>query len=155
MDRGRALAIALVGVTLVCALVSTWSFAAGAPSKASADRGDDLYVAGYYSVDESITLAYRTVTYGEYDLGYSMEVRLTTSDASTVLECGWVDPNFVIGYLDSSPREVVAALGTATPLAFTGFFQLPNVTIALRCSPSQTGELSAQFSNVELAITPR
>lgn len=162
VKRGRALAISLIGVALAVVAAAMVSVAGavsefGSPPDAapSGTTGADQFFRGYYAADEPLALAYRTIPYGSYVLEYSMDVRFFASDRRAVLECGFVDANGVIGYLENSARVEIPPTGETRKVTFSAAFQLPEITIALNCTPSRSGELDVQFRNVALGVIRR
>jgi hypothetical protein len=156
MQTRRALTVALAGAALAATFGAAWGLTHTSRSRADeADAGTakSRYFDGYFTPKDSFPLAYATIGSGDYHLGYHMTVQFTASDRRTVLKCGFIDPNGVIGYLAKSRREEVYATGTATRIAFNAPFQLPEITVELQCTPSAAGRMTAQFGGIEMDVT--
>jgi hypothetical protein len=147
MKRSTAIAVGLL-VVLVAIGIAIAS-RAGIPVVGNSDRT----VAGYFSSDDAITVQNLTIADGRYRVGYSMEVLYSPLGAGRVLRCTLEDTSGRIEFLGESVRDVPA--GAWTPIAFNAVLDLPELTLGVRCSPSDDGLLSAVFRSVSLyAVVP-
>ena len=143
------MAAVLVAASVLSTLGVAWSVSSSASR--IPDDGSSQYFNGYYAAGESINLNYSTIPDGRYWLGYSMDVVADSPAPDATLFCSFVDPNGRIDYLMSA-LVVTAANGKPQSLENRSAFELPSLTIALRCTPSVEGELSAQFTNIKVDI---
>ena len=111
------------------------------------------YFDGYYEENSALPLGYTTLAEGRYRLGYSLEVRATSSEPDTELRCNFADSNGIIGYLAGEVQRVPAD-GTLHHLEYTRVFPLPEITVALRCAPSRTGHFTADFRVTSVSVVP-
>ena len=140
---------ALAAATVLCVLGAAWTVSSSA-ARTPTD-GSSQYYNGYYEAGEPLNLSYATIPDGQYVLGYSMTMLANSAAPDALVNCSFVDPNGQIGYL-STDFSVSPADGTVKRIERQAAFDLPSLTIALRCSPTVTGEFSAQFSDIAVTI---
>jgi len=145
--RGRATAI----VAAATAVALLGAGAAWAGSRAP-DDGSTLVV-GHYRPSDKITLQNRTVADGLYQVTYGAQVRFFSSVPGAVLSCGLVDASGRIGYLDDATFPVAAG-GAWTRIGDTATYDVPEVTLGIRCSPSTAGSVGIAYRDVTLTADP-
>jgi len=151
MNRSRRVAVLLTGAALAATIAA--AAVLGERTDSSPIDVRNPYFAGYYTPTDTLDLGYRSLAAGRYNLAFSMTVRSTAESPGVALNCNFADPNGVVGYLAGSVRTVLAD-GEAISIVFDGDFEIPEVTVALRCSPTSAGHLEAQFTDVTLTATP-
>jgi hypothetical protein len=147
--RGRIVVAALAAASVLSLVGAAWSVSSSA-ARTPTD-GSSQYYNGYYEAGDSLNLNYATIPDGRYALGYSMTVVADSPTPDALLVCSFVDPNGRIGYLADN-YTVFPADGTPQQLDLNQPYELPSITIALRCSPTTSGELSVQFTNIAVTI---
>jgi hypothetical protein len=101
---------------------------------------------------ESLTLANMTVAPGQYVVGFTFEYLLRPGAPSTGLSCGVADSNGSAGMLFRS-TELLSASNGWQRLTFVTPAGLPDMTLALRCSPVDSFTGIVSFRDVEFAAT--
>ena len=145
--RGRATAV----VAAAAAAVLLGAGAAWAGMGAPAD-GSTLIV-GHYRPTDKITLQNRTVADGVYSVTYGARVRFFSAVPGAVLSCGLVDASGRIGYLDDTTFPVPAG-GDWTTIGDTATYDVPEITLGIRCSPTVSGSVGISYRDVTLAAVP-
>jgi len=107
---------------------------------------------GRFSADSPIRLTNRTLTGGAYTVGYSMEVLLSAAGEPVTLACSVIDTSGVITGLNGMSRPVVS--GQWVRIDVQNTYELPDITLGIRCVPSSTAPLTAVFRDVTLTATP-
>ena len=140
---------AVIAATSVVALVVAGSFWVSALPTLP---GTSLIV-GFYSPSSRITLANRTVAPGTYLLGYGAFVQFYSTSPTALLECGLVDTSGRIGYIDQilSPVEPT---GRWTRIGSSAVYEIPEVTLGIRCIPNGEGEIGIGFRDAEVIAKP-
>jgi hypothetical protein len=72
--------------------------------------------------------------------------------ADSSLECGLVDTTARLEFFRGS--GTTATIGVWTLLEFEADYDLPELTLGIRCSPSTDGALAVVFRNPELHAVP-
>jgi hypothetical protein len=108
---------------------------------------------GYLRAGEQVPLANLTVADGTYRVGYGAEVQFFADRPSTVLECGLIDASGRIGYIDDAVFRVPGN-GAWTRLGDDEAYDLPAVTLGVRCSPSSAGSFGIGYRDVSLVAVP-
>jgi hypothetical protein len=147
--RVRIVVAALAAASVLSLAGAAWSVSSSAAR--IPDDGSSQYYNGYYEAGDPLNLNYATIAEGRYALGYSMTVVADSPAPDALLVCSFVDPNGRIDYLANN-YMVFPADGTPQQIDLNQPFDLPSLTIALRCSPTLSGELSVQFSNIAVTI---
>jgi len=106
-------------------------------------------ISGFHSAGEKFDLGGRTVDRGRYVIGYSLEVKMISAMPYATMDCMLVDLSGALTNIDQ-PLQVASANGIWTRLSFTNVYELPEVTLSIRCTPNMTGDLSASFRNVSI-----
>ncbi|MEP6481461.1 MAG: hypothetical protein ABJA94_05570 [Rhodoglobus sp.] len=127
------------------ALLVALSLAACAPTN------HDLVYSGSFSLDDPIRLDNHTITSGRYLVSYSMDV-LVASNEPVPFACTVVDPSGTIEFFGGLGRPV--AIGRWVHLEAEGSFDLPDLTLGLRCSPPTETAMTVVFRNVVLNARP-
>lgn len=145
MRRSGRLALGLVlAVSLIVAL-AVWG-----TSRGTDDTGRTI--SGFYSPAESLAVANLTIVDGTYRVGYSMDVLYSPQLAGSVLRCSLVDTSGLIEFFGPGVQEVQAGLWTT--VNYDNVFDLPDLTLGIRCKPSNGTVLTAVFRNVDLFAQP-
>ena len=106
---------------------------------------------GFYSSDSDIRVTNLTIHGGHVAVGYSLDVLVVPNGASTGIRCGMVDTSGRLDFFEASRTR--AETGTWTRLAFEANFELPELTLGVRCSPDHPGQLTVIFRDAELHAT--
>jgi hypothetical protein len=147
MRHARSIPLALAAAALTAALAS--AAAAASHTVPGAGRSPHPYIWGYFTSTDRLPLDYLSLDAGRYRLHYSVDITAIAQGPRTTLSCSFEDPNGVIGYLQRD-KQVVPTRGVRTHVAFTGPFQLPDITVALRCVPSEAGQLAVRFTDLSV-----
>jgi hypothetical protein len=145
--RGRVTAV--VAAAVVVALLG-----AGAVWAATRGPGDgSSLLVGHYRPTDKITLQNRTVADGVYRVSYGAQVRFFSSVPGAELSCGLVDASGRIGYLDDATFPVAAG-GAWTRIGDTATYDVPEITLGIRCSPTVSGSVGIAYRDVTLTAVP-
>jgi len=147
--RRRVIAgIAATVVVAVGGVSAVWA----AASHDTAPDGAALLV-GYYLPTQQIALSNLTVVEGTYLVEYRAEVQFFASNPTTVLQCGLVDASGRIGYLDDRVFPVPAN-GAWTRIGDSATYDVPEITLGIRCSATAPGSFGIGYRTVELTAEP-
>ena len=141
--RVLAIVTAVVVVVGLAALGRVWL----APSATS----DDTVFAGAYTSDTDLRVTNLTIAGGHVRLGYSFDV-LFEADRPATLRCGLVDTSGRLDFFEGSRQN--APSGAWTHLVFESSYDLPELTLGIRCSPSVDGVMSIAFRDAEITVEP-
>jgi len=128
--------------------------AAGAVWVTASVRPDgSALLVGFYRPTQQIALSNLTVVEGTYLVEYGAEVQFFADEKTTVLYCGLVDASGRIGYLDDTVFPVPAD-GAWTPIGDSATYDVPEITLGIRCSPTAPGAFGIGYRGVSLTATP-
>jgi hypothetical protein len=108
---------------------------------------------GYHRVGDSLRIENLTIPDGRYRVDYSVRVQLLSRDPAVSVRCGVVDSNATVGYLEQALTEAGAGDGWVT-LSSSNTYELPEVTLGIRCAPTLEGAFSLRVSDVSLTALP-
>ena len=145
--RRRLIAV-IAGAGVVAAVGVGAAFAAGG----TRPDGTALLV-GRYLEDQQIALTNLTVPDGSYAVTYGAEVQFFARGSAAVLQCGLVDASGRIGYLDDTVFPVPGN-GVWTRIGDSAVYDVPEITLGIRCSPSAAGSFAIGYRGVSLEATP-
>lgn len=114
---------------------------------------DSAFVGGRYGPDAPLVIRRLTVDSGRYTVGFSMSLRVVGSTTGATVACAIVDTSGSLNRVQPEPDEVVAD-NTWSRIEYAGAFSLPDVSLALRCTPSVPGSYSVTVRRVLLYATP-
>lgn len=136
-----AAVVALVGLGL---LARSWF----APAS---DTGKVF--AGSYTSDTDLRITNLTIAGGHVRVRYAFDVLFAPDDAAgaPTLRCGLIDTSGRLDFFESSRRN--APSGAWTHLEYESNFDLPELTLGIRCSPSADGVMSVAFRGIALTAT--
>ena len=117
------------------------------PLFAGADPSEQTFT-GVYSSDSDIRVTNLTINGGHVAVGYSVDVLVVPNGVSTGIRCGMVDTSGRLDFFEASRTR--AESGKWTRLAFDANFELPELTLGMRCSPDRAGQLTVIFRDAEL-----
>jgi hypothetical protein len=104
---------------------------------------------GRFSADEPIRLTNQTITGGRYLVSYSMEVLLSPTTEPVTLICSVVDTSGSISGLNGMARPVAA--GQWISLDVENVYELPDLTLGIRCVPESSALLTVVVRDVRLS----
>ncbi|CAN5323723.1 hypothetical protein BH11ACT5_BH11ACT5_13450 [soil metagenome] len=110
--------------------------------------------AGTYTSDTDLRVTNLTIGGGHVTVRYAFDVLFEPKgpDAATgVLRCGLVDTSGRLDFFESSRNNAPA--DSWTHIEYEANFDLPELTLGIRCSPSIDGAMSIAFRNVILTVT--
>ena len=145
--RRRVIAgLAAAGVVVAAGVGAAWT---------AADPGSDgsALLVGRYQQHQQIALTNLTVPDGSYAVAYGAEVQFFARGSGAVLQCGLVDASGRIGYLDDQVFPVPGT-GVWTRIGDSAVYDVPEITLGIRCSPSEAGEFGIGYRRVTLTATP-
>lgn len=131
---------ALIAVLGLGALARLWF----APDP---DRSDEKVFAGVYTSDTDIRVTNLTISGGHVRVGYALDVLYRPSAPGT-LRCGLVDTSGSLDFFEAS--RTMALSGGWMHVEFAADYDLPELTLGIRCSPSQDGPASIAFRGIRL-----
>jgi len=108
---------------------------------------------GYHRGGESVRIENLTIADGRYRIGYAMDVQLLSRDPEAVVRCGIVDNNGTIEYLGQVKTEARAGDGWVR-LAWEATYDLPEITLGIRCAPTTAGVFTLRVRDVALTALP-
>jgi len=139
----------MVGIGAIVVVAVAASVGSSALRAAKPELTGTTLVSGFHEAGEKFDLGGRTVDGGRYTAGYSLEAKLLSPMTDVTLDCMLVDLSGRLTNL-RQPSMVVRADGEWTTLGFEDVFELPEVTLSIRCTPSASGEISASFRDVRI-----
>ncbi|MBG6054765.1 hypothetical protein IWX81_001155 [Salinibacterium sp. CAN_S4] len=142
--RQALLLVAAVAAVVAVAMLGRLLFVGANP-------GEQTF-SGFYTSDSDIRVTNLTINGGHTAVGYSVDVLVVPNGVSTGIRCGMVDTSGRLDFFEASRTRAEA--GTWTTLAFDANFELPELTLGMRCSPDRTGQLTVIFRDAELHATP-
>jgi len=144
--RRRAVLVAAASVAAVVGAGAVWSATSEVPD------GSSLLV-GWYRPTDQIALTNLTVGDGTYRVEFAADVQFFSSSPGATLECGLVDASGRIGYLDGAVTAVAAGAGW-TRIGASATYDVPEITLGIRCSPTATGSGGIGYRAVTLTAVP-
>ena len=114
---------------------------------------DTALLVGFYRPAQQIALTNLTVRDGTYTVTYSADVQFFARGSGATLECGLVDASGRIGYLDDTVFPVPGT-GAWTRIVDSAVYDVPEITLGIRCSPSAAGEFGIGYRDVRLTAVP-
>jgi len=121
----------------------------------------DTVAAGTFTSDSDIRLTNLTINGGHLRVGYSLDVFFTpaliaaglpTREDAAGLRCGLVDTSGRLDFFEASRTN--APPGVWTHLTFDANYDLPDLTLGIRCTPDESGGLTAVFRRAEVHADP-
>jgi len=146
MRRRVLVGAAAAGAAAALAAGAVWAATSTAPD------GTALLV-GYFRPTQQIALSNLTVVEGTYLVEYGAEVQFFSRDHGTVLHCGLVDASGRIGYLDDTTFPVPPD-GTWTRIGDSATYDVPEITLGIRCSSTAAGSFGIGYRGVRLTAEP-
>lgn len=137
--ESRRLTAALAALTLA----ATGMLAGCAPS-------DERVVQGRYGPDAPIAVLNRTIGDGRYTIGYSLWIYVAPRESPVSVSCTVVDGSGRVAFF--ADLERTAEPGRWTKLAAEGTFDLPEVTLGIRCAPATVATLEVVLRDVRLDV---
>jgi len=139
----------LLLVAAVAALIGLGVLARAwfAPETAAGDK----VFAGSYTSDTDLRITNLTIAGGHIRVGYSFDVLFESPEPAT-LRCGLVDTSGRLDFFESSRQN--APSGAWTHVEFASNYDLPELTLGIRCSPSVDGVMSIAFRDIVLSVGP-
>jgi hypothetical protein len=111
---------------------------------------DERVVQGRYGPDEPIAVLNRTIGDGRYSIGYSLWIYVAPREQPVSVSCTVVDASGRVAFFADLAR--VAESGRWTKLTAEGTFDLPEVTLGIRCAPAQDSTLEVVLRDVRLDV---
>jgi hypothetical protein len=150
MRNRRRLIVTLVLVAILLMIGAIVAFAAALSPVTAGPAPADRYYQSYLTPTDLLDVADTTVDGGTYKVTYAMDVHFAERTSAATLICGLKDPNHVI--LRFSPDSVRRIRPSARPqhVEFSGIYELPPISLGIRCHTTVAGLVSAQFSNITL-----
>ncbi len=119
------------------------------PDQGRETRVPDFSRAGILRAEDSIVVANLTVPPGRYLVSYVFSGSLANTGVPAQLRCGLVDANGVDRFIAEDEAIITSGQGWQQMSVVT-IFSLPDVTLGVRCEPTRTGLVFAQFRDVWL-----
>lgn len=112
----------------------------------------DRFISGWFGPDRPVALVNRSLSFGDYRIGYTIELLVAPQGPPVEVTCGVVDTTGRIAFFDSLDRTVES--GRWVTIEAEGDFDLPDLTLGLRCAPDGTGLLDVIVRRVSLDVEP-
>jgi hypothetical protein len=103
---------------------------------------------GRFAPDAPIRLNNQTITGGTYLVHYSMQVLFKPVQDGVTLTCTVLDTNGTISVLDGMSRTITS--GGWTSIDVQNSFELPDITLGIRCAPGSSEIMTVAFRDVRL-----
>lgn len=132
-------------VAVVLAALVTWWFSTG-------PAADTKVFAGTYTSDTDVRVSNLTIPGGHVRVAYAFDVLFQPSGEVGTLRCGLVDTSGRLDFFEAS--RTVASSGAWTHVEFAADYDLPELTLGIRCSPSYDGTASMAFRGIRLSADP-
>jgi len=117
---------------------------------AGPDTGRDLTVARSFAAGESISILNLTIADGRYRVDYGLDVLIAPTGPAGELHCRVVDTTARIAFFDDLDRS--AAPAEWVRLSAEGEFDLPELTLALKCSFDAATTASVVIRDARLRV---
>ena len=114
--------------------------------------GADRFISGWFGPERPVALVNRSLSFGEYRIAYTIELLIAPQGPPVEVTCGVVDTTGRIAFFDSLDRTVES--GRWVTIEAQGDFDLPDLTLGLRCAPDGTGLLDVIVRRVTLEVEP-
>ena len=108
----------------------------------------DTVFSGRFSADSPIRLLNHTLTTGRYQVAYSLQVLFTPERNAVTLTCTVVDTSGSISLLEGMSQTIIE--GGWTRVAASGEFELPDLTLGIRCAPGSPELMTVVIRDVTL-----
>ncbi len=131
---GLGLAIAIASVALTGCAPST-----------------DTLISGRFGPSNPVVLDNLTIADGNYVVSYSLSAFVSAKGVPASVSCGVVDTSGRIAFFAGMTR--VAQSGRWVELAAAGRFDLPELTLGLRCFAERDAAIDVVVRNVSLEAT--
>ena len=138
---------------LVAAVVAAGLAAAAVWASSAPPTDGSALMVGFYRPNQQIPLGNLTVVEGTYLVEYGAEVQFFASEHGTTLQCGLVDASGRIGYLDDTVFPVPGT-GAWTRIGDSATYDVPEITLGIRCSPTLPGSFGIGYRDVRLTAIP-
>jgi hypothetical protein len=112
----------------------------------------DTVVSGFYAPTQPIAVSNLTLDRGTYSAGYSVKIFFTPHYAGSTLKCELIDTTGRVSFFTDSERVVTG--GRWTTLTYGDTFDLPDLTLGFRCSPSSGEGITVVFRSMNLFAAP-
>jgi hypothetical protein len=112
----------------------------------------DTVVSGYYTPTKPIAVTNLTLDRGTYSAGYSVKILFTPHYAGSTLKCDLIDTTGRVSFFTGSERVVTG--GHWTTITYGDTFDLPDLTLGFRCSPSSGEGITVVFRSMNLFAAP-
>ena len=122
---------------------------AGVLLSGCAGTGERVF-SGDYSPTEPISILNRTIGDGQYLISYSLRVFVAPQSAPVDVTCTIIDTSGRIAFFADLEQTVPS--GTWTTIAAEGEFDLPELTLGLRCRPVVPTTMSLIVRDVRLDV---
>ena len=150
MRNRRGVTVTLAVVALFAMVTSVIVFSESIAPAAAGPAPADRYFASYLAPTDLLDVADTTVDGGTYKVSYAIDVHFTERTSSATLVCGLKDPNHIIlRFSPDSVRSINASAGVQH-IEFSSVYELPPISLGIRCHTTVGGLVKAQFSNITL-----
>ena len=133
MGGGRVLTVAAVLAATVAGCAPT----------------ESTFAAGYYGIDESVVIRNLTIDDGSYIVGYALEMRVVSPVEGGGLTCQLDEVSGRLAAFQETPSTIEADAAWSK-LEYFGRFDVPNITVGIRCTPTIAGQYAITVRNVDL-----
>ena len=116
------------------------------------EHSGDRVFAGRYGPGSDLQVANLSIPGGRVTVGYSVEVLFLPDGRPSSMHCGLVDTSARLDFFAGS--HTVAPSGEWTKLEFADDYDLPEITLGIRCSPERSGGLTVVFRDAEVHALP-
>lgn len=137
--------VLILGIAAVIAVAALARFS-------FAGSTDQKIFAGTYTSDTDLRVANLTIVGGHVRVAYALDVLYEPDAARGTLRCGLVDTSGQLDFFAGS--STTAPAGAWTHLEFASNYDLPDITLGVRCSPSGNGVASVTFRDIGLTAEP-
>lgn len=137
----------ILGVVAVATIVGLAALARSAVAEPAAD---ERTFAGVYDSDTDFRVANLTIGGGHVRVGYSVDVLYLPQGPASTMRCGLVDTSGRLDFFEGS--RTTAASGQWMTLAYESAYELPELTLGIRCSPNSSGALSVVFRDPVISV---
>lgn len=111
------------------------------------------FTTGYYSVDDEIVIQNLTIDEGSYTVGYAFEMRVVSPVENGEFACQLDEVSGRLASFQETPSTVLAD-ASWSKLEYFGAFDVPNITVSIRCHPLVAGQYAITVRGVSLYAAP-
>jgi hypothetical protein len=151
MMSTRRGAVTLAIVALLAMLGAIFALSESFTPASAGPVPADRYYSAYLVPTDQLDVADTTVDGGTYKISYAVDVHFSESTSSAMLVCRLQDPNRSLIRLSPDSVRRIPTSANVQHIEFSSVYELPPVSLGIRCHTTVSGVVKVHFSNITLA----